>query len=270
MKRVAAMSLAEKQNKGLIFENRTGATVNDILPYDEANEAFDKIDGNITGVKWEAEAETREPASHIPQTFNNQYAALADEEENEDNDNESTGVDNDGEITGVRHDNKIAGVDSDNESTESGSTGKNEEADELALIEEAIAEAEQDIAEATDLLAGTEIENEETRNENLIHPALQVPTLEHTYNLRRRKHPRPYCTNRYGFQATIIYCALTKLSMKRGLNKFKKKGETAVTAELEQIHRGDAFRPVRTENLTEKHKHESLALVMLLKEKRDG
>ena len=61
-------------------------------------------------------------------------------------------MDNDGEITGVRHNNEIAGVDSDNESTESGCTGKNDEADELALIEEAIVEAEQDIAEATDLL----------------------------------------------------------------------------------------------------------------------
>ena len=50
MKRVAEMSLAEQQNEGLIFENRTGATVNDILPDDEANEAFDKIDGNITGL----------------------------------------------------------------------------------------------------------------------------------------------------------------------------------------------------------------------------
>ena len=123
-------------------------------------------------MEWETEAETQEPATYTPQTFNNQYAALADEEENEDNNNESTGVDNDGEITGVRHDNEITGVDSDNESTESGCTGKNDEAEELALIEEAIIEAERDIAEAIDLLAGTETENEETRNENVIHPAL--------------------------------------------------------------------------------------------------
>ena len=79
MKRVAEMALAEKQNEGLIFENRTRATVNDILPDDEANEAFDKIDGNITGVEWEAEAETKEPETHKPQIFNNQYAALPDE-----------------------------------------------------------------------------------------------------------------------------------------------------------------------------------------------
>ena len=226
------------------FENRTGVTVNDILPDDKANEAFDEIDGNITGVEGEAEAEIQEPATHIPQINKNQYALLADEEENEDNDNKSTGVDNDGEITGVRQHEKITGLDSNNKSAESVSTGKTDEVDKLELIEEAIAEVERDIAEATDLLAGTETKNEEARNENVIHPALQVPTVEHTYNLRRRTHPRPYYTNRYEFQATIIHCALTQLSMKRGLKKFKKKGETAVTSELGQLHRRDAFQPV--------------------------
>ena len=73
--------------------------------------------------------------------------------------------------------------------------------------------------------------------------------MEHTYNLRQIRNPRPDYTNRYVFQATIIDCALTKLSMKRGLKKFKQKGEKAVTAELEQIHRRETFQPVRTENL---------------------
>ena len=42
------------------------------------NEAFDEIDGNITGVDWEVETEIKEPATHTPQINNNQYAALAD------------------------------------------------------------------------------------------------------------------------------------------------------------------------------------------------
>ena len=89
-------------------------------------------------------------------------------------------MDNDGEITGVRHDDEITGVNSDNESAESGSIGSTDEAEELAVIEEAITEVELDIAEATNLLAGTETKTEEERNENVIHPALQVPTVEHT------------------------------------------------------------------------------------------
>ena len=183
----------------------------------------------------------KNPATHIPQINNNQYAALAGEEDNEDNDNESTGVDNDVEITGVRHDNEITGVDSDIKSAGLVSTGSTDEAEELELIEDSIAETERDIAEATDLITGTETETEEARNENVIYPALQVPTVKHTYNLRQRKHPRTDYTNRYGFQAKIIHYALTQLSMKHGLKKFKKKGENEVTAELEQLHRRDAF-----------------------------
>ena len=205
------------------MKNRTAATVNDLLPDDES---FDELDGNITGVEWEAETETQDPATHIPQIYNNQYATLAGEEENKSNDNKSTGVENDGKITGVRHDDKITGVDSDNKSAELGSTGSTYEADELSLVEEAIAEAERDIAEATDLLVGTETETEEARNENVIHPVLQVSTVEHTYKLRQRKHPRLDYTNRYGFQDTLIYCALKQLSMKCGLKKYKKKAKT--------------------------------------------
>ena len=73
-------------------------------------------------------------------------------------------MENNGEITGVRHDDKTTGVDSNNESTELGSTGATDKADELALIEEAIEEAERDIVEGTDLLAGTETKTEEARN----------------------------------------------------------------------------------------------------------
>ena len=57
------MALTEKQNEGLIFENCTGTMVNNILPYDEANKAFNEIDGNIAGVGWEAEI--KEPAAHM-------------------------------------------------------------------------------------------------------------------------------------------------------------------------------------------------------------
>ena len=154
----------------------------------------------------------------------------------------------------MQHDDKRTGGDSDNESTgiksESGSTRVNDEANQMAPIEEAIAEAEWGIAEGTELLAGTEAETEDTRDKNVIHPDLHVPAEEHTYILRQRDNWQPGYTHIYGFQATIIHYALTQLSMKRGLNKFKQKGEKVVTAEIEQLHRRDSFRPVRTENLS--------------------
>ena len=178
-KRVAEMDLAKKQNEGLIFENRTRATVNNILTDDEANEAFKEIDRNIAGV--EREAEIKELSENMPQPNNNQYTKLEGEEEDEENDTESTGVDNDGKITGVRHNDQITGVDSNNKSTgvksESGSTVATDEADEISLIEEATAESERDIVEGTDILAGTETETKDTHNENAIHTDFQVHTV---------------------------------------------------------------------------------------------
>ena len=69
-------------------------------------------------MEWEAETEIQDQDTHVLQINNKKYAALADEEDNKGNENESTGVDNDSKITGVRQDNKITGVDSDNESAE--------------------------------------------------------------------------------------------------------------------------------------------------------
>ena len=48
------MALSEKQNKELIFENRTGAAVNDIMSNDKANKALNEINGNIERVDWKA------------------------------------------------------------------------------------------------------------------------------------------------------------------------------------------------------------------------
>ena len=92
MKQVSPVALAEKQNKGYIFENRTGDMVNDILPDEKANEAFNKIDRNIAGVDWEVEIQ--DPAAHMPQLNKNKYAELAGDEDNEENDTRITGVQN--------------------------------------------------------------------------------------------------------------------------------------------------------------------------------
>ena len=75
----------------------------------------------------------------------------------------------------------------------------------MELIEEAIPEEERDIAEGKELIEGTETETEDTWDENVIYPYLQVPTEEHTYNLWRRGNRRPNYTHRYGFQATLIH-----------------------------------------------------------------
>ena len=117
-------------------------------------------------------------------------------------------------------------MDSNNKSTgikpESGSTGANDKADEMSLIEEAIAEAEQDIEEGTDLIAVNETKTEDTHEKNMVHTDLKLTTKEHTYNLRQRSNPRPEYTKRYRFQAMIIYRALTKMLMKRRIKGKKR------------------------------------------------
>ena len=53
----------------------------------------------------------------------------------------------------------------------------------MEIIQEGIAETEQDTAEGAELLAGTETETENTWDKNVMHPYLQVPALTQTYNL---------------------------------------------------------------------------------------
>ena len=54
MKQLAKMALAEKQYEGIIFKNRLGIVVYDILIYFYSSKAFRYINGNITEVDLEA------------------------------------------------------------------------------------------------------------------------------------------------------------------------------------------------------------------------
>ena len=115
----------QEKNEEIFFENHS-VMVNNIFPDEDANKAFNKIDRNISVVDWEAEPpeqEIKEPVVHTLHINSNQYAVLADDEDddkNEDdqeNNTKSTGVGNNGEITGVQHGDKIKGVNRDIEST---------------------------------------------------------------------------------------------------------------------------------------------------------
>ena len=94
----------------------------------------------------------------------------AKNEENQENDTKSTGVENKGKSTGVDSNNEITGIKS-----ESGNTGATDKTAEISLIEEAITEAERDIAGGKELLVGTETKTEDTQDKNVIRPYLQVP-----------------------------------------------------------------------------------------------
>ena len=97
---------------------------------------------------------------YMPIPENNQYAPLAENDEDEEDYKKSTGVED--ESTGVDINNdKSTGVKS--ESTRV--TEENYKSDNMALIKESISEAERDIAEGTELLAGN-ADKGETEEDN--------------------------------------------------------------------------------------------------------
>jgi hypothetical protein len=63
---------------------------------------------------------------------------------------------------------------------------------------------------------------------------------------------------------------MTQYSLKKGLRKFKKVGEEAVSKELKQLHMRDTFTPQHSNNLSDSQKQKALESLMFLKEKRDG
>ena len=69
--------------------------------------------------------------------------------------------------------------------------------------------------------------------------------------------------------ALVSHYVMTQLSMKAGLKRWKQKGESAITQELEQLHFRDTFKPVSREGLSSKQYNEVLESHLFLKEKRD-
>jgi hypothetical protein len=70
--------------------------------------------------------------------------------------------------------------------------------------------------------------------------------------------------------ATIMHHAMTQYSLKKGLKKFQKVGEAAVSKELEQLHMRETFTPQHSNDLSDSQKRKALESLMFLKEKRDG
>eukprot|EP00957_Ditylum_brightwellii_P069768 5297879-Ditylum_brightwellii.AAC.1 len=71
-------------------------------------------------------------------------------------------------------------------------------------------------------------------------------------------------------EAHLIHYALTQYLLKRGLEKFKAKGEEAVMSEFKQLHDMETFNPLAINDLSKKDKHEALRAITFLKEKRCG
>jgi hypothetical protein len=58
--------------------------------------------------------------------------------------------------------------------------------------------------------------------------------------------------------AIVMHHAMTQYSLNKGLRKFQKLGEAAMSRELKQLHMWDTFAPQYSKNLTAKQKREAL------------
>ena len=67
-----------------------------------------------------------------------------------------------------------------------GAAKANDEANDMTLIEEDIAEAERDIVEGTELLSGENIKTDDKQDKHMMHPEDQLLTVENVYNLQQR------------------------------------------------------------------------------------
>jgi hypothetical protein len=67
-----------------------------------------------------------------------------------------------------------------------------------------------------------------------------------------------------------MHHAITQFSLKKGLKKFQKVDEDAVSKELKQLHTRDIFMPQDSKELRDEQKRGALESLMFLKEKRGG
>jgi hypothetical protein len=96
-----------------------------------------------------------------------------------------------------------------------------------------------------------ESHHDETPDEEIYHPESMTPSVQRTHGLMPRK-PRNHihmCAH-----ATVMHHAMTQYSLRKGLKKFQKLGEKAVSKELKQLHTRDTFVPQNSEELSDEHK----------------
>jgi hypothetical protein len=94
-----------------------------------------------------------------------------------------------------------------------------------------------------------------------------TPSIQRVHVLHPRK-PRDYSHMHY--HATIMHHAMTQYSLKKGLKKFQKVGEAAVSKEFKHLHMRETFKPQHSNDLSDSQKQKALESLMFLKDKRDG
>jgi hypothetical protein len=114
---------------------------------------------------------------------------------------------------------------------------------------------------------GIETHHDDIPNEEVYHPDNMTPSIKQTFGLM------PKLTRDYSHMfshATIMHHTMTQYSLKKGLRKFQKVVESAVSKELKQLHMRYTFTPQDSGKLSDAQKRGALESLMFPKEQRDG
>ena len=153
-----------------------------------------------------------------------------------------------------------------------------EDTEEVVLEESTTEEVAETVEEtSTAEIEGVPMSEEEiptlrrsTRERNA--PNRLVPTMEGKSHSESNNaalttvHPDAHLNHSF---LTMGGTVLTQLSLKAGLKKWKERGETAVSKELEQLHNRESFLPVHMKDLTPAQRKQVLESYLFLAEKRD-
>jgi hypothetical protein len=110
-----------------------------------------------------------------------------------------------------------------------------------------------------------EEEDDEDPNIEPYNPDKWTPAVQQVHGLHPMKE-REYSH----LHAMIMHHTMTQYSLKKGLKKFEKVGEEAVSKELLQLPMWDTFKPQSVKDLSSDQKKGALESLMFLKEKYDG
>jgi hypothetical protein len=164
------------------------------------------------------------------------------------------------EITGVAPEGIAAGT-SNNE----GATGTDDNPPPLILS--GTAYESDDDGDDADANNGIEKSHNEISEDQVYHPYSITPSIQRVHGLRPRKS---WDYSHMHSRATIMHHAMTQYSLKKGLRKFQKVGEEAVSKELKQLHIRETFTPQHSNDHSDSQKQKALESLVFLKEKRDG
>jgi hypothetical protein len=277
IKRVEAMAEREQQNKTITFSDRSGNKITNLYesPAKDTDEAaagvYDGDHGPDDGPNNEATNEApgiavEQPESSmtpgvpaedgvtsgVPAEDSVTPGVTTEDEENTDvTHHEITGVAPEGIATGTSGNERTTAPDNNSPPLRPSGTEYDSGDDD-------------DDASANN---GVETSHNEIPENQVYHPDSMTPSIQRVHGLRPRK-PRDY--SHMHSHATIMHHAMTQYSLKKGLKKFQKVGEAAVSNELKQLHMRETFTPQHSNDLSDSQKQKALESLMFLKEKRDG